>query len=145
MKIKGRWKITVNGKVYQGSNQETYVLAALNIRALTGVLLNAFQYLAIGTGTTTPAPDQIALVAEVLRQLGSMAIETTAFAGDTLHVTAMFISGSGLDIFEIGVFDDVVAGNMAARTVFTDSNGVPAAINIPTGSGVSLEYFLQAL
>lgn len=145
MKIKGRWRITINGKVYEGTNQETLVLGRLSIQALTGVLLSAFQYLAIGTGTTTPAPEQTALVAEVLRALGTMVIETTVNSDDTLHITAQFISGAGLDIFEIGVFDAASVGNMAARTVFTDSDGVPEAINIPAGSAALLEYFLQAL
>jgi len=145
MNFKGWFKITTKKGTWIVKNQETDVLRARTVQAWNGVTLSSFIYLAIGTDDTTPAQTQTALFAEVLRFLTVAIIETTAVAGDTLHLTASFVAAAAFNIFELGVFDAAVAGNMAARAVHIDENGDSSAFNIGVGEGITLEYYLQAL
>lgn len=145
MRHRGWFKVTTKRGTWIVKNQETDRLRALTVTAWNGLLLQPFSYIAIGTDDTIPAPEQTALFAEQLRFLCTVLIETTAIAGDTLHLTAAFVAGLTINVFEIGVFDAAVGGNMAARAVNTDENGNSSAFNIGLGEGITLEYFLQAL
>lgn len=145
MRYRGWFKVTTKNGTWIIKNQETNVLRTRTVQAWNGVQLSAFAYLAIGTDDTTPAADQTALFAEVLRFLAGVAVETTAVTGDTLHLTVQFIAAIAMSIFELGVFDASAGGNMAARAVHLDENGDSSAFNIGVGEGITLEYFLQAL
>jgi len=145
MHYNGWFKITTKKGTWIVKNQETDVLRRLSVSAWNGVPLSAFNYLAIGTDDTIPARTQTALFAEVLRFLATAVIETTQVTADTLHLTVQFIAASAFSIFELGVFDAVAGGNMAARAVHLDENGDSSAFNIGIGEGITLEYFLQAL
>lgn len=145
MRHRGWFKITTPRGSWVVKNQETNVLRARTVQAWNGVALSPFIYLAIGTDDTTPAADQTSLFGEVLRFLTASAIETTQVPGDTLHLIIQFIAGISMSIFELGVFDAAVGGNMAARAVHIDENGDSSAFNIGIGEGITLEYFLQAL
>ena len=145
MRYRGWFKITTPRGSWVVKNQETDRLRTVTVQAWTGVLLQPFIYIAVGTNDTIPNPAQTALFAEVLRFFCTSAIETTAIAGDTLHLTAQFVAALTLDIFEVGIFNAAVGGDMAARAVNVDSNGDSSAFNINVGEGITLEYFLQAL
>src|SRR5262245_17421679 len=145
MRYRGWFKITTPRGTWIVKNQETNRLRTITVTAWNGTQLNAFQYIAIGTDDTIPDPAQTALFAEVIRLLATVTIETTAIAGDTLHLLAQFVPNVTLDIFEMGIFNAAVGGDMAARAVNVDSNGDPSAFNINTGEGITLEYYLQAL
>jgi hypothetical protein len=145
MNYRGWFKITTKNGTWVIKNQETDVLRARTVQAWNGVALSPFVYLAIGTDDTIPDPTQTALFAEVLRFFAGSAIEQTAVTGDTLHLTIQFVAAIAMSIFELGVFDAAVGGNMAARAVHIDENGDSSAFNIGVGEGITLEYFLQAL
>lgn len=147
MKSRGWFKITKAGNQYSWfvKNQETDILRARTVQAWYGVTVLPFAYIAIGTDDTIPAQTQAALFAEVLRFFAASVVETTAVAGDTLHLTVQFVAAIPMSIFELGVFDAAVGGNMAARAVHIDENGNSSAFNIGVGEGITLEYFLQAL
>lgn len=145
MQHRGWFKITTSKGACVIKNQETDVLRARTVQAWNGVALSPFAYLAIGTDDTIPDRTQTALFAEVLRFLATSVIEQTAVTGDTLHLTVQFVAAVTFSIFELGVFDAAVGGNMAARAVHLDENGDSSAFNIGVGEGITLEYFLQAL
>jgi len=81
-----------------------------------------FDYIAIGTGTTTPTADDTALEAEVARKAAVGSRETTAFANDTAKLVTTFSSADGLtgthNISEIGVFNAETGGVMLLRKTF---------------------------
>ena len=145
MKYRGWFKITTPRGSWIVKNQECDVLRTLTVQAWNGTQLSPFLYLGIGTDDTVPAPEQLTLVAEILRFLCTSEILTTAIAGDTLHLTASFVAAIAESIFEMGVFDAATGGNMAARAVHIDENGDSSAFNIGIGEGITLEYYLQAL
>jgi hypothetical protein len=145
MNYRGWFKVTTKHGTWILKNQETDVLRRLTVTAWNGTTLQPFIYLAIGTDDTIPDRTQTALFAEILRFLAVSTIETTAVAGDTLHLTVQFVAGITLSLFELGVFDALAGGNMAARAVHIDENGDSSAFNIGVGEGIMLEYYLQAL
>jgi len=145
MNFKGWFKITTKQGSWILKNQETNVLRARTVLAWNGTVLLPFRYLGIGTNGNAPDPTHTTLFAEVLRFLTVATIETTAVSGDTLHLTASFVAAAAFNIFELGVFDAAVGGNMAARAVHIDENGNSSAFNIGIGEGITLEYYLQAL
>jgi len=82
-----------------------------------------FDYIAIGTGTTSPTPSDTALEAEVIRKAAAGSRTTTVYTNDTAKWVATFSSADGLtgthDITELGVFNAASGGTMLFRKVFT--------------------------
>jgi len=83
----------------------------------------AFDYIAIGTGTTAPTADDTALEAEVKRKAAVGSRITTAFTNDTAKLVTTFSSADTLSgthaISEIGVFNAATGGVMLFRKTFT--------------------------
>ena len=91
-------------------------LAALVTDPLSHDFVN---HIAVGTGTTAPTEDDTSLEAELVRA------ESTRkqLSGDYSNICqfqAVFGRGAATgDLTEAGIFDDVAAGNMFNRSVFT--------------------------
>ena len=94
------------------------------------------EYIAWGTGTTTAAESQTALVtpsAEV-RVVGVTSQEETTQPDDTYQVVATLTSESSQDIAEAGLFNAASAGTMLIRADHAA---------IPLEDGDSIQYTFQ--
>lgn len=89
-----------------------------------------------GVGTGAAAVTDTALGTESApttaggRTVGTESRTTVTVTNDTYTVTGTVTSGSTLAITEAGLFDNVTAGNMLTRGVFS-------AINVTSGDGVA--------
>ena len=103
---------------------------------LTDVGGTAFDYIAIGTGTTAFSPTQTALVSEVKRKAAAGSRVTTSVSNDTAQLQTTFSSADGLSgthaITESGVFNAATAGTMLCRQTFS-------ALNIDWDAGDTLQ------
>lgn len=114
------------------------------LAAAAGLLIatghtNAFDYLAIGTGTTAAAAAQTALVTEISTGGGSRALATlsrvtTTATNDSARLVKTFTFTSSFAVTEAGVFDTAVTGGtMLCRQTFT-------AINVVNTDTLALTY-----
>lgn len=96
----------------------------------------AFEYIAIGTGTTSESASDTALESEVKRKSASKSLVTTNVTNDTLQLQATFSSSDGLSgssaITESGVFNSSTGGTMLNRKTFS-------AVNCDWDAGDSLQ------
>jgi len=96
----------------------------------------AFDYIAIGTGTTAFDPTQTSLVSEVIRKAGTGSKTTTSVTDDTAQLVTTFSSADGLSgshsITESGVFNASSGGTMLCRQTFS-------ALNIDWDAGDTLQ------
>ena len=103
---------------------------------LTDVGGTAFDYIAIGTGTTPFDPTQTALVTEIKRKAGTGSRVTTTVTNDTAQLVTTFSSADTLSgtsaVTESGVFNAATAGTMLCRQVFS-------ALNINWDAGDTLQ------
>jgi hypothetical protein len=84
------------------------------------VTANVAKYLAHGTGTTTPAVGDTALVAAVDLNAGKAWVGVNAVSGSVKYRVTKTITASGTaDIAEVALFDVDVMTNMLYREVFT--------------------------
>lgn len=75
----------------------------------------AMSYMAIGTGTTAAAAGDTTLGTELDRN----ALTSTTVTGNQIEYVTSWAAGDGTGaITEAGIFNDVTAGTMLARTVF---------------------------
>ena len=102
---------------------------------LTDVGGTAFDYIAIGTGTTAFDPTQTTLVTELSRKAGTGSRVTTSVTNDTAQLQAQFSSADGLSgtsaVTESGVFNASSGGTMLCRQTFS-------ALNIDWDAGDTL-------
>lgn len=95
-----------------------------------------------GTGTTTAAVSQTALVTEAApttaggRTVGTESRTTTTQTNDTYTVTGTVTAGSSLAITEAGLFDATSAGNMLIRGDFS-------AVNVVSGDSIAFTFNLK--
>jgi hypothetical protein len=95
-----------------------------------------------GTGTTTAAVGQTALVTEAApttgggRTVGTEGRTTVTNTNDNYQVTGTVTAGSTLAITEAGLFDAVSAGNMLIRGDF-------AAVNVLSGDSIAFTFGLK--
>ena len=86
----------------------------------------AFDYIAIGTGTTAFDPTQTALVTEIKRKAGTGSRTTTTVTNDTAQYVTTFSSADGLTgtsaVTESGVFNASTGGVLLCRQVFSALN-----------------------
>lgn len=82
--------------------------------------IGAFGYIAIGTGTTSPAVGDTTLETEVARENATDAYEASYKA--TFEKTFSFGSGISYAITEAGVFDEASGGIMLDRFTFTQKD-----------------------
>lgn len=95
-----------------------------------------------GTGTTTAAITQTALVTEAApttsggRTVGTESRTTITNTNDNVQVTGTVTSGGTLAITEAGLFDAVTAGNMLTRGDF-------AAVNVVNLDSIAFTFGLK--
>jgi hypothetical protein len=109
---------------------------------LTDVGGTAFDYIAIGTGTTAFAPTQTALVTEIKRKAGTGSRVTTTVTNDTAQLVVTFSSADTLSgtsaVTESGVFNASTGGTMLCRQVFSALN-----INWDAGDTLQVTWKIQ--
>ena len=137
----------VEGKHFRGSdligefvNLNTVVNdgKAQTAGLINGVVTNFFEYLAIGTGTTTPAAANTVLAAEVgTRGSATQTRQTTTVTNDTAQLVATFTFNGSTAITESGIFDSSSTGTMLTRATFS-------AINVASGDSLQLTWKVQA-
>jgi hypothetical protein len=79
----------------------------------------AFDYIGVGTGSTTFAATQTDLITPVERIAGTGTRVTTTVTNDTLQLVATHTAGGSETITEAGVFNASSSGVMLSRLVFT--------------------------
>jgi len=86
----------------------------------------SFDYIAIGTGTTSFDPSQTALITEIKRKGATGTRTTTSVTNDTAQYVATFSSADGLSgtsaVTESGVFNASSSGTMLCRQTFSAYN-----------------------
>lgn len=110
---------------------------ALLTSALDNTQLTSPTYIGWGTGTTTAAATQTALVtpSAEARTNGTKSRVTTTVTNDTYRVVGTITSSSSQTIAEAALFDASSAGNMYVRGDFTGialANGDSIAFTINT-------------
>lgn len=118
-------------------------LATAITNAGTAILTNriiqagtAAKNIGWGTGTTTAAVTQTALVTEAApttaggRTVGTESRTTTTVTNDTYTVTGTITAGGTLAITELATFDAVSTGNMLVRGDFS-------AVNVVSGDSIA--------
>jgi len=97
----------------------------------------AYDYIAIGTGTTSPAATDTALVAETHREAGTGTLVTTTVTNDTARLVATFQGYAGSEaVTEVGMFNAATGGDMLMRRTFSP-------LNMDWAGGDSLEISVQ--
>lgn len=113
---------------YSSKGKKHKCLTNLGFKEIAGLMLTdvggtAFDYIAIGTGTTAADPTDTALQTEVKRKAGTGTRVTTTVTDDTAQLVTTFSSADTLsgtqNITEVGVFNAAAAGVMLMRQVFT--------------------------
>lgn len=99
------------------------------LAALAGLLhatghTNAFDYIAIGIGTTAPVGANTTLQSEITtgggaRALATLSRVTTTETNDTARLVKTFTFTASFAVTEAGVFDSAAAGTMLCRQTFT--------------------------
>ncbi len=100
---------------------------------LTGVSVNDFDYLAIGTGTTGPVAGNTTLETETHRVAGTGTRVTITVTDDTAQLVVTFSGFAGTEaVTEIGMFNLAAAGDMIMRQTFS-------VLNVDWDKGDSIE------
>ncbi|MGB9759884.1 MAG: hypothetical protein ACPLZG_08690 [Thermoproteota archaeon] len=97
------------------------------------VVTDAFGYVAVGTGTTSPASTDTALGSEVMRVASTNTRVTTNTTNDTLQLQAIFNFTESYSITEAGIFNASSGGVMLARQTF-------GAINVVSGDSIVITW-----
>jgi len=135
MNLKGKFKIAVLGEDNEilderESNNTVMNVGKAQVAGLmltdlgTGSVGAAFDYLAIGTGTTAPNATQTALIGEKYRIAGTGSRTTTNVANDTARLTGNFAITASITASEIGALNSASSGVMLARTTFSGISAV---------------------
>ena len=103
----------------------------------------AFDYIAIGTGTTAFDPTQTALANEIKRKAGTGTRVTTTVTNDTHQLVTTFSSADGLTgtsaVTESAEFNASTGGTMLNRQTFSALN-----INWDAGDTLQVTWKVQA-
>lgn len=108
---------------------------------LNGATTGAFDYIAVGTGTTAAAAGDTALQTEIVdsglaRAQGTTSRITTTVTNDTAQVTKTFSVTGTKAVTEAGLLDAASAGIILARQVF-------AAVNVSNGDSLQITWKIQ--
>ena len=100
-----------------------------------------FTYLAIGTGTTSPAAGDTTLEAEITTGGGARAAATcsritTTVTNDTAQMVHQWTFSATFAVTESGVFDAASSGVLLARQTFS-------AINVVSGDKLEVTWKVQ--
>lgn len=110
---------------------------------LNGESSSAFNYIALGEGTSPADVDDVALETEVTfgggsRALGTTSMATTTLTDDTAEIEATFNITADVDLTEIGLFNASSGGTLAARRVFSE-------VSLGNGDTVIVTWSLTVL
>ena len=135
VKMKGRFTILKNGVVVR---QVENLITNAGFAAMSGLLLvdiseTAFDYIAIGTGTTAANVADTTLETESMREAGTGTQTTTTVTNDTAHLESTFNITSTLAITESGILNAASSGIMLNRTVFS-------AVNVINGDTIVIKW-----
>lgn len=100
-----------------------------------------FTYLAVGTGTTSPAAGNTALEAEIVdsglaRVNATASRVTTSVANDTARLTTTFTVTGTKAVTEAGILNAASSGTLLCRQTFS-------AVNVVNGDSLQLTYSVQ--
>jgi len=132
--------------VAQGLVHLAAVLTNAGVAIITNRLLQAGtapRYLGWGTGTTTAAVAQTALVAEAAPTTGGGRVLCTesraslTVANDTYQLVGTITATVPVSVTEIGLFDAASTGNMLFRA---DSSSVNMAVNDQLQQTIQLRF-----
>lgn len=135
VKMKGRFTILKNGVVVR---QVENLITNAGFAAMSGLLLvdiseTAFDYIAIGTGTTAANVADTTLETESMREAGTGTQTTTTVTNDTAHLESTFNIVSTLAITEAGMLNAASVGDLLNRQTFT-------AVNVINGDTLVIKY-----
>jgi len=105
---------------------------------LTGDVVNFFDYIAVGTGTTAAALTDTTLETEtatsgLTRAASTNSRVTTDVTNDTAQFTKTFSVSGTVAVTESGVFDASSTGTLLARQTFS-------AINVVSGDSLTITW-----
>ncbi|MCH7568503.1 MAG: hypothetical protein IIA87_03705 [Nanoarchaeota archaeon] len=137
-KITGRVRIenVTTGEIREVNNSLVNIgfdtLSALTLSDVGGT---AFDFLALGTGSSTIIATNTLLDTETLRIASTGTQQTTNVANDTARFIGSFTGDTTETINEIGIFNITTAntGSMLARAVFAD-------LNVITNDKINVTY-----
>ncbi len=137
-KMIGMVTIIKNGEVVKKIHN---TIVTTGKSAMSGLLLSdvsetAFDYIAIGTGTTSVAAGNTALETESMRVAGTGTQTTTTTTNDTAHLESTFNITSTLAITESGMLNASTSGTLLNRTTFS-------AINVENGDELIIKWSIQ--
>jgi hypothetical protein len=122
-----------NGNLKQELNVTNLVVdAGLDYIAsrMKDATATAMTHMAIGSGTTDPAPADTALQT----QLGRVSLTSTTVTGNSVAYIASFAAGTGTGaVTEAGIFNASSGGTMLCRTEF-------AVINKAAGDSMTITW-----
>jgi hypothetical protein len=135
--------------VFDSAEQKSDCMTNVGFAELAGLLLTdvggtAFDYIAIGTGTTGAAATDTALQTEKKRKAGTGTRVTTTVANDTAKLTCQFSKAAdgltGTDaITEYGMLNAVSGGTLLLHEV----DGTPKNCNWDDGDTLDVEITVQ--
>jgi hypothetical protein len=105
---------------------------------INGVITDFFDYIAVGTGTTSPVAGNTTLEAEIVDSgLARAASTNSRVTTDVTNDTAQFVKSFSVTgtkaVTESGVFDAASAGNMLCRQTFS-------AVNVVNGDTLQVTW-----
>jgi hypothetical protein len=141
IKLVGEIEIILKDK--NGNVKETKKIKNLVVNAgkaqvaglINGSVTGTFTYIAIGTGTTSPAASDTALGNEVTRASATVGRTTTNVTNDTATWSATFSFSSSYAITEAGIFNASTGGTLLARQTFS-------AVNVVSGDQLTINWKL---
>ena len=135
-----RLKLIRNGKIIKDTgwikNVITNTGKAQVAGLINGVESNHFEYIAIGTDSTSESASDTALGNEIDRKSATCSRTTTTVTNDTAQLQATFDFTASYSITESGVFDSSSGGNMLCRKTFS-------AINVSSGDSLQIIWKIQ--
>jgi hypothetical protein len=137
--LKGEIEIIVkdkDGKVKEYRKIKNLVVSAGKAQVaglINGATTGVFNYIAIGTGTTSPSASDTALGNEVARASATVGRTTTNVTNDTATWSATFNFTASYAITEAGIFNASSGGTMLARQTFS-------AVNVVSGDSLTINW-----
>lgn len=134
-KLNGKLVIIKNDEVVKEMHN---LIVNAGLAEMSGLLLTdvggtAFDYIAIGVGTTAADAADTTLETESMREAGTGTQTTTTVTDDTAHLEASFSIGSTLAITEAGILNAASVGTLLNRQTFT-------AINVVDGDTITIKW-----
>jgi hypothetical protein len=108
----------------------------------------------VGTGTTTPTPDDYCLAAPIGEgtgpgQLshGAVTIETVTIEGSVakFRIIRTFTNNSGasITVYEVGLFVQILCGDGSTYSFMVARDVISGGISIPNGATLTVRYIFQ--